>query len=108
MIFVWPSVLNLPGLIIFSLLYGFFSGGFTSLPPASVASLTPDMSRFGARLGLAVTFNGFGVLAGPPIAGAIIGDGNGYTHAGIFGGLVVLIGAVGVCIAGVLRLKLAH
>ena len=34
-----------------AVLYGFFSGGLLALPPASVASLTPDLSHFGARMG---------------------------------------------------------
>ncbi|KAJ5047196.1 uncharacterized protein L3040_003037 [Drepanopeziza brunnea f. sp. 'multigermtubi'] len=116
LLFVWPFVLNLPGLVIFALLYGFFSGGFTSLPAASVAYATQDMSGFGARMGFAVTMNGFGALAGkfpnfercfaicasacPPIAGAIIEAGEGYVGAAVFAGLTVILGGVLLVIAG--------
>ncbi|KAI9050815.1 hypothetical protein LZ554_004934 [Drepanopeziza brunnea f. sp. 'monogermtubi'] len=100
LLFVWPFVLNLPSLVFFALLYGFFSGGFTSLPAASVACATQDMSRFGARMGFAVTMNGFGALAGPPIAGAIIGAGEGYKGAAVFAGLTVILGGVLLVIAG--------
>ncbi|PBP24183.1 riboflavin transporter MCH5 [Diplocarpon rosae] len=93
LIFVWPVVLNLAGLIIFCLVYGFFSGAFISLPPASVASVTKDMSRYGARLGMAVTCNAFGLLAGPPIASAIIFHGPGYTGTSLFGGFIVVAGS---------------
>ncbi|CAL3970613.1 unnamed protein product [Diplocarpon coronariae] len=93
LIFVWPVVLNLPGLIVFCLVYGFFSGAFISLPPASVASVTRDMSRYGARLGMAVTCNAFGLLAGPPIASAITYHGPGYTGTSLFGGFIVVGGS---------------
>lgn len=83
-----------------AIVYGFFSGGFTSLPPASVASTSSDMSRFGARFGMAVTMNGFGVLAGPPIAGAIIGDRSGYVRAGVFGGIITFVGGLGLVVTG--------
>ncbi|KAH6671281.1 MFS monocarboxylate transporter [Halenospora varia] len=94
LIFAWSFVLNLPGLIAFCLIYGFFSGAFVSLPPASVASVTPDMSRFGARFGMSATCNALGLLAGPPIAGAIIGKGDGYLRASIFAGLVVVAASI--------------
>jgi MFS family permease len=93
LIFAWPHVLNLGGLIVFALVYGFFSGAFISLPPATIGSVTKDMSQFGARLGLAVTINGFGLLSGPPIAGAIISSKSGYTGASIFAGVVVCVGS---------------
>jgi MFS family permease len=96
LIFAWPFIKNLPGIVVFCLIYGFFSGAFISLPPSSIASTTADMSRFGARLGMAVTCNGFGVLMGPPIAGAIIANGGGYVHAAVFAGIVVTVG--GMCL----------
>jgi MFS family permease len=95
-IFVWPFVPTLPGNVVFCLIYGFLSGAFISLPPSSIASTTLEMSMFGARLGIAVTCNGFGLLMGPPIAGALIsrGSGNGYWHASILSGLAVVLGGV--------------
>ncbi|KAL8857826.1 MAG: hypothetical protein Q9178_005582 [Gyalolechia marmorata] len=40
------------GIIIFSILYGFFSGGLISLQSACVAQITPDISMIGLRIGL--------------------------------------------------------
>ncbi|KAG9234021.1 MFS general substrate transporter [Amylocarpus encephaloides] len=105
LIFAWPFILSLQGLIAFSLFYGFFSGAFISLPPATVASVTPDMSRFGARLGLAATINGLGLLAGPPIAGAVISGKGGYVGAAVFAGVVVVVGAGAIGVGGVLKGK---
>ena len=64
---------------------------FISLVAASVSECTKDMSRYGARLGMAVTCNSFGNLAGPPIPGAIIGAGGHYVSCSIFAGMVVLV-----------------
>ena len=43
---------NEAGIIVFSILYGFFSGTFVSLPPATVAALSPDFSEVGTRMGM--------------------------------------------------------
>ena len=39
------------GIVVFCLLFGFFSGAFVSLGPAVVSALTPDPRLFAARLG---------------------------------------------------------
>lgn len=51
---------------------------------------------------MAVTCNGFALLAGPPIAGALIGNGTGYVRAALVTGLVVIAGAVGLGTSGFL------
>ncbi|ETN42787.1 uncharacterized protein HMPREF1541_01945 [Cyphellophora europaea CBS 101466] len=51
LIYGWLGVHSLGSLLTIAVLYGFFSGGLLALPPASVASLTPDLSHFGARMG---------------------------------------------------------
>jgi predicted MFS family arabinose efflux permease len=68
------AIANLPGLIVFSLLYGFFAGTFMGLPAAGVARLSGDHSTIGTRLGMTLTFVGLGVLVSNPIAGAILGE----------------------------------
>jgi MFS family permease len=48
--FVWIGVKNLPGVLVFAILYGFFSGGFVSLPPVALITLSPDHRKLGTRL----------------------------------------------------------
>jgi MFS family permease len=72
--FGWLGCTNLGGLTVFALLYGAFSGGIVSLAPTVLVSLSPDMGRVGARMGMCFAFNGVAVLVGTPIAGAILGD----------------------------------
>ncbi|KAI1105737.1 MFS general substrate transporter [Jackrogersella minutella] len=72
--FGWFGVGDLAGTVVFALLFGFFNGGVTSLPPSAVVSLTPDLSRLGTRMGMVFSSMGLAVLVGTPIAGAILTD----------------------------------
>lgn len=65
----------LAGTIVFSLLYGLFSGGIVSLIASVIMGLTKDMSRVGTRMGMTFFATGIACLIGPPIAGSILGDG---------------------------------
>lgn len=62
------------GLVVFSIIYGFFSGAFMGLPAAGIVSLSDDKSKIGIRIGMTLGTVGFGVLISNPIAGAIVGD----------------------------------
>ncbi|KAK7994308.1 hypothetical protein PG991_015896 [Apiospora marii] len=66
---------SVPGLVVFSVLYGVFQGGLVSLLPSSLVPLTPDLGRLGTRMGTNYLFSGLAVLAGTPVAGAILGQG---------------------------------
>lgn len=104
------------GIIIFSILYGFFSGGLISLQTACVAQITPDMNMIGVKIGLLMAISSFGyvfnvvvvrswrmvwlslfscrVLTGSPIGGALINASNGGYGAFInFSGIILLFGA---------------
>ncbi|KAL9024521.1 MAG: hypothetical protein Q9196_006458, partial [Gyalolechia fulgens] len=61
---------DLAGLIVVSILYGFISGGMVSLPPATIANLTEDLSEYGTRMGMGYTIASLGALVGNPIGGA--------------------------------------
>ncbi|KAI0380341.1 MFS general substrate transporter [Hypomontagnella monticulosa] len=74
MAFAWFGVRDLGGTVVFVLLFGFFNGGVTSLPPSAIVPLTPDLGRLGTRMGMLFAFIGLAVLVGTPIAGAILTD----------------------------------
>ncbi|KAI1393107.1 major facilitator superfamily domain-containing protein [Hypoxylon trugodes] len=84
-------------LVAFSVLYGFMTGAFMGLPAAGIMSLSVDKSKIGTRLGMTLSFVGFGLLVSNPIAGAILGN------EGNWVGLIVWCGALllasGVCLA---------
>lgn len=70
--FTWISISSsLPGLIVWCLLYGFFSGAFVSLQGAVVASLTKDLRTIGTRFGVNMFCGAVGILIGSPVGGAI-------------------------------------
>ncbi|KAK6949649.1 hypothetical protein Daesc_009732 [Daldinia eschscholtzii] len=99
--FGWLGVHDLGGTITFALLFGFFNGGVTSLPPSAIVTLTPDLGRLGTRMGMLFAFIGIAVLVGTPIAGAILKDVNddgawegliGYCAATLFMGGLGFVG----------------
>lgn len=74
--FCWIAIESTAGLIVFCVLYGFFSGTFVSLPGPAVISLSPNLAVVGTRMGMSFAFGGFGLLVGNPVAGAILRDGS--------------------------------
>ncbi|PKI83523.1 hypothetical protein MVES1_002878 [Malassezia vespertilionis] len=70
--FCWLGIKNVPGMCVFTILYGFFTGAYVSLPPSCVASLTNNLHEMGARVGICFLFAGVGMLVGNPIAGALV------------------------------------
>lgn len=90
--FAWIAIHNVAGIVVFAILYGFFSGSIVSLPPTALAALSPDLSRVGTRMGMCFSFAGFGLLLGSPIAGAILKSKGGFAGAEAFGAAAVMIG----------------
>ncbi|KAK7752995.1 hypothetical protein SLS62_004944 [Diatrype stigma] len=84
--FAWLGVRSFGGVVAFALLFGFFNGGVTSLPPSAIAALTPDLRRLGTRMGTSFLFTGTAVLIGTPIAGAVLRGGSGNEESGGDGG----------------------
>lgn len=82
--FVWVSVHTVSGIIILSIFYGFFSGGFVSLPPVVMASMTPDVRDLGTRLGMVFAITSIGLLIGTPIGGAILSTTHKYLGVQLF------------------------
>ncbi|EKG13701.1 Major facilitator superfamily [Macrophomina phaseolina MS6] len=73
--FCWIAIDSTGGVVVFAVLYGFFSGTFVSLPPTTVVSLSPSLAVVGTRMGMSFSFAGFGILIGNPVAGAILNHG---------------------------------
>lgn len=69
---IWIGIHNLGGTIAFACLYGFFSGGFVSMPPVAIVMLTKDVSKLGTRMGQCFFISAFGLLCGTPVTGVIL------------------------------------
>ena len=59
-------------IIVFSTLYGLFSGGLISLQSACIAQITPNIFHVGLKIGLMMAACSLVALTGPPIAGIIL------------------------------------
>ncbi|KAL7786730.1 major facilitator superfamily domain-containing protein [Trichoderma ceciliae] len=91
--FAWIAIKDVAGIVVFCVLYGFFSGSFVSLPPTTIVSLSPDLSVVGARMGMSFSFAGLGILVGNPVAGAIL-DRHGWIGVQAFCGASVALACI--------------
>lgn len=93
--FAWIAVKgSLAGIIIWSLLYGAFSGAFVSLQTPTVASITSDMRIVGGRMGMNNFCLALGVLLGNPVAGAIGGNRQWWLGVQVFCGATLAAAAI--------------
>lgn len=92
LLFCWLAVKSSAAIIVFSVLYGFFSGAIVSLMSPCVAFLTPDPRNIGTYLGMAMAVISVAGLTGTPISGAMLSHYKSYTEAACFSGAVVLFG----------------
>ncbi|KDQ61310.1 hypothetical protein JAAARDRAFT_32317 [Jaapia argillacea MUCL 33604] len=89
MTYVWPFAHSQSSYIIVAIIYGLTSGVYVSLLIAPILALgeTGDVGR---RVGMTMTIQAFGALAGPPISGAINGATHGFTAVGIYAGTMIM------------------
>ncbi|OAA64710.1 major facilitator superfamily transporter [Niveomyces insectorum RCEF 264] len=104
--FALVAVRNPSGLYGWVSVYGVIAGALQALFPAGLSSLTTDMSKVGQRIGLGFTFIGVSVVAGPPVAGAMITAMHGrYWGAQLFAACLLVVGGSLVMVAKVLRMR---
>lgn len=99
----WIAVKSEASIIVFAVLYGYFSGGIVSLMSPCIAQASPSPDQIGTHLGMSMAVVGIAGLTGTPICGALLEKYGGYTQPAIFSGVMVL---VGVAFAVVARLCL--
>lgn len=91
----WAAVDSLPGTWTFAVLYGFFGAGIQSMFPPALADSRKEMQGIGVRMGMVFSVMSVGSLCGPPVAGALVErDGGRYLFAQVFGGSVMVCGAL--------------
>lgn len=91
--FALVNLSSLVAMVVVSLLYGFFSGAFVSLPSTCFVHLSPDRSLLGTRMGMGYAVMTIGNLIGTPVAGAILQN-EGFNLMWKFGGIMSIAGGL--------------
>lgn len=89
--FAWIGIHHAGGIVVFAVLYGFFSGAFVALPAVVLTALTPDPSTLGTRMGMCSTVCSLGSLCGAPVAGALLSNTGGYLALQLFSAVATLM-----------------
>lgn len=84
--YCWIAISSTSGIIALSALYGFFSGGFVSLIPVVMMTITTDFREFGTRLGMCFGLESIALLIGTPLGGAILKSTGSYLGIQLFCG----------------------
>lgn len=95
----WTQATTNAPIIVFSVLYGFFSGAIVSLMSVSFAHVPAHPKDIGTYMGMGFAVSAFAALAGPPINGALVTRYAGFEQAAIFSGIMCLAGALAVLLA---------
>ncbi|KAH9922390.1 MFS general substrate transporter [Fomitopsis serialis] len=105
LVFVMFAATTPGAVIVFTILYGAFSGGLNAMCPPAFASMSRSPDEIGIRIGLGYWFCGFAMLTGSPISGALLGPQDDWTKPIIFSGVVMLAGTVCLGYARVLAVR---
>ena len=91
----WILVDDTVDILVFAILYGFFSGSYVSLAPTTIVSLSDDLHKVGTRLGMSFSISGFGILIGTPVAGTLLNIHTGhFIHAQVFCAASMIVSCV--------------
>ena len=91
----WAGIHNLPGFVVFCILYGLLAGIITALTTVMVPALSPSLNLVGTRLGMAYACSSLGVLVGSPIAAALSDIPQGaFLGAQAWSGATLVLGAI--------------
>ncbi|OJJ04167.1 hypothetical protein ASPVEDRAFT_54392 [Aspergillus versicolor CBS 583.65] len=90
----WQRVEGNAGVIVFTALFGFFSGAIISGGTVALTSCTKEAKNIGTYMGMGMACISISGLIGPPISGALNDTKLGYDAISIFAGLASLIGGL--------------
>ena len=85
--YLWPFATTKGSLVAIAIIYGLCYGTYLSLGPLPIVMMG-DMDDAGRRTGTAMTVVALGVIAGPPISGAIAQTTGGFKAVGYYAGIV--------------------
>ncbi|KAF8878805.1 MFS general substrate transporter [Gymnopilus junonius] len=106
--FTMFAISDFPGVIVFGLLFGFWSGSYISLIPSLLAQLCNHAKEQGTRMGIAFSIVGISMLVGTPIEGSLLKSDAGHfawSRSIIFCGTMIFCGAIGMAISRTLFVR---
>ncbi|KAL4922782.1 major facilitator superfamily domain-containing protein [Aspergillus aurantiobrunneus] len=95
----WQRVEGTAGVVVFTALFGFFSGAIISGGTVAIASCTQEAKNIGTYMGMGMGLISISGLIGPPISGALQDTDLGYKAIAIFAGTATLFGGLFVLLA---------
>lgn len=100
MLLAWMRVESEGGFYAWVALYGVCANAVQTLFPSTTASLVVDPAKTGQRIGMVFSVASLACLTGPPLAGVLIGVGDGdYKYLQVYGGVSVMIGLGCLCLS---------
>jgi len=102
---------NFTGVVVFGVLFGFFSGAYISLIPPLLVTLCRDLNELGVRIGFAFSVVSIAQLVGSPIGGALLGSGRNsdddltWWKAMLFAGVCIFSGLTFMTISRMLHTR---
>ncbi|KAL2792997.1 major facilitator superfamily domain-containing protein [Aspergillus keveii] len=82
------------GLIVYSVIFGFWSGTIISGGSAAITLCVKSPQEFGTYLGTGMVMVGGAVLIGPPVSGALVDRYGGFLELALFSGIMCTVGGV--------------
>lgn len=102
-LFCWQAVHSHAGIIVFTAIYGFLSGGIITGGMVAFASVPSDPRNVGTYLGMAFGIGGIATLILPPINVHLLTSHDGIVKVSVLNGVFISAGAVFVGLAKLSR-----
>ncbi|KAI1786163.1 MFS general substrate transporter [Ganoderma leucocontextum] len=90
--YAWPFATNVAAFVVIAVLIGISTGAILAILVQPFAHMGP-VADVGLRIGMAFTLVTAGVIAGPPISGAIVDSTGSFKNVGYYGGSTLLLSA---------------
>jgi len=88
--YAWPFAEDQGSFIAIAIIYGFASGAYVALIAAPIIGMGQAQDA-GRRIGMSMGLMAMGALAGPPIAGVLLGATGGFRAPGYYAGSIVML-----------------
>merc|ERR1719431_1544652 len=89
----WFIATTYPVFIFMVILFGYCAGAYQSVMAVILVDIL-GLEKIASSFGLTVLFQGAAIVAGPPIAGAIRDGTGSYVYSFLWGGSIMVFGAI--------------